>query len=142
MIGILTGHNILRAFADAIHMTGDRPSRTDEIDSRRLGVAGASSGAIPTLALAAEDPRVRTLVLRSGNPEGTESLAEHVETPTLLVVGSHDAAIKAANEAIVARLGGVRRLGIVARGDHLFTDAGALARATTLTVDWFRRYLG
>lgn len=113
----------------------------DDVDGGRLGLAGASSGAGVALALAAEDRRVRVLALRSGNFEGAEAAGPRVTAPTLLVVGEHDAPIRAANEALLARLGGPRRLEIVPGGDHLFQEPEALRRATALMTGWLVRHL-
>lgn len=114
----------------------------DDVDAGRVGVAGASSGAAVALTLAAEDARVRALALRSGNFEGAEAVAPQVTTPTLLVVGEHDAAIRAMNERLVTRLGGERRLEVIAGGDHLFENPEALRQATARMVEWLARNLG
>jgi predicted phosphoribosyltransferase/dienelactone hydrolase len=113
----------------------------DEIDGRRLGVAGASSGGAAALQLAARDPRVRAVALRSANPAGAEAAASRVRVPTLLVVGDRDVATRAANEELLPRLAGPRHIEVVPRGDHLFEDAGALARATELIAGWMRHHL-
>ncbi len=113
----------------------------DDIDARCLGVVGASSGGAAALRFAAGDPRVRALVLRSANPAGAEGSAHRIRVPTLLMVGDQDVATRAANEELLPRLAGVRQLEVVPRGDHLFTDPGALARATEVTVDWMRKHL-
>jgi putative phosphoribosyl transferase len=113
----------------------------DDIDARRLGVAGTSSGGAAALRFAAVDPRVRALVLRSANPAGAEASAHRIRVPTLLVVGDQDVATRAANEELLPRLAGPRQLEVVPRGDHLLTDPGALARATEVTVSWMRKHL-
>jgi putative phosphoribosyl transferase len=114
---------------------------TDEIDAGRVGVAGASSGAAAALQLVASDPRVRAVALRSANPAGAEASAGQVRVPTLLVVGEQDVAIRAANEELLTRLAGPRRLEVVAGGDHLFEDARALTQATEVMVGWMRHHL-
>jgi predicted phosphoribosyltransferase/pimeloyl-ACP methyl ester carboxylesterase len=121
----------------------------DDIDTERLGVAGASSGAAAALRCAAGRPAVRALVLRSANVAGeTEAgtadvldAAARVTAPTLLVVGERDAPVLDQNEALVRALAGPRRLEVVPRGDHLFEDREALARAIELTTAWFSRHL-
>jgi putative phosphoribosyl transferase len=113
----------------------------DSLDADRVGVAGASSGAAVALRVAAERPAVRSVVLRSGNPEGAEAAAERVKAPTLLIVGERDEPIRSANQDLLGRLAGPSRLEVVRRGDHLFEDPEALARAITLAVDWFKRHL-
>jgi pimeloyl-ACP methyl ester carboxylesterase len=109
----------------------------DEVDSSRVGVVGASSGAAVALLRAARDPRIRALVLRSANPTGAEAAAMSVKAPTMLIVGEYDASIRAANEKLRAGLGGPARLVVVPRGDHLFGDPEALREAVRLTTGWF-----
>jgi putative phosphoribosyl transferase len=111
------------------------------IDAHRVGVAGASSGGAAALRLAATEPRVRVLALRSANPAGAESAAARVRVPTLLVVGELDVPTHAANAELLPQLGGPRRLEVVPGGDHLFEDPGALARATALMVGWMKDHL-
>ncbi|MBI3456937.1 MAG: alpha/beta fold hydrolase [Candidatus Rokubacteria bacterium] len=113
----------------------------EEVDASRIGVVGASSGAAAALLRAAEDARIRALVLRSGNPEGAGAAAGRVTVPTLLVVGEHDGPTRGANEALLARLGGSRRLEVVAGADHLFGDPAALRQAIDLIVAWFKAHL-
>lgn len=114
----------------------------DEVDTRSVGIVGASSGAAAALLFSAHDQRVKALVLRSGNASGAEFTAERVQAPTLLIVGALDAPILAANEDLLARLGGTKRMEVVPGGDHLFEEPAALRRAASLTVEWFERWLG
>jgi putative phosphoribosyl transferase len=127
--------------ADDLRAALDLLQARNELDARRLGVAGASSGGAAALQVAATDPRVRALALRSANPAGAEAAAARVRVPTLLVVGERDVATRAANEALAARLAGLQRLEVVDRGDHLFEVPGALTRATALMVSWMREHL-
>ena len=113
----------------------------DEVDGRRLGVAGASSGAAVAVLAAARDRRIRALALRSPNLTGAEESVSRVTVPTLLVVGEHDEPIRAALEPLLGRFGGPRRLEVVPGGDHLFEDPVALTRATAATVAWFKDHL-
>jgi dienelactone hydrolase len=113
----------------------------DEVDARRIGVAGASSGAAVALLQAARDGRVRALVLRSPNPTGAEDAVPKVTAPTLLIVGERDAPIREAVEPLVGRFAGPRKLEVVAGGDHLFEDPAARARATAAATAWLTDHL-
>lgn len=113
----------------------------DEVDGGRIGAVGSSSGAAVALLQAARDPRIRALALRAPDPAGAEEAVARVTAPTLVVVGEHDAPVREALEPLLARFGGARRLEVVAGGDHLFGDPAALARATALTVAWFKDHL-
>lgn len=125
---------------DDLRAALDTLAGIDDVDVARLGVAGASSGAAVALRLAAEDKRIRALALRSPNVEGAEAAAARVTVPTLLVVGERDAPIRAMCEALLPRLADAR-LEIVPRGDHLFEEPEALARASSLTVGWLKSRL-
>ncbi|MBI2528800.1 MAG: alpha/beta fold hydrolase [Candidatus Rokubacteria bacterium] len=113
----------------------------DEVDSSRVGVMGASSGGAVALLTAAQDARIRALVLRSANPTGAKAAASAVNVPTLLIVGEYDEPIRAANEELLAGLTGPARLEVVPGGDHLFGDLQALGQAARLTTAWFGRHL-
>jgi predicted phosphoribosyltransferase/dienelactone hydrolase len=127
--------------ADDLRCALDILESLDEVDTGRTGLVGASSGAAVALRVAAERPRLRALALRSGNPEGAEGAVPRVTVPTLLVVGEHDVPTRAANEAVLAALAGPKRLEVVPRGDHLFEDPRARARAVALIVEWLREHL-
>jgi putative phosphoribosyl transferase len=114
----------------------------DEVDRGRIGVVGASSGAAVALLQAARDLRIRALALRSPNPAGAEHAVAAVTVPTLLVVGEHDASIRAAVELLAKRFGGPHKLEVVPGGDHLFEEPAALARAVASIVAWFKEHLG
>ncbi len=113
----------------------------DDVDGHRLGVVGASSGAAVAVLAAARDTRIRALALRSPNLTGAEDSVSRVVVPTLLVVGEHDVPIRAAITPLLGRFGGPRTFEVVPRGDHLFEDPAALARATAATVAWFKDHL-
>jgi predicted phosphoribosyltransferase/dienelactone hydrolase len=119
----------------------DTLEKVADVDGRRLGVVGASSGAAVAVLAAARDARIRALALRSPNLTGAEASVAGVRAPTLLVVGEHDAPIRAALDPLLGRFGGPRVLEIVAGGDHLFADPAARARATAATVAWFTDHL-
>ena len=113
----------------------------DEVDSSRVGVMGASSGAAVALLRAAKDPRIRALVLRSANPAGAQAAAPGVNVPTLLIAGEYDAPVRAASEKLLASLGGPARLEVVPKGEHLFEDPEALREAVRVTTAWFGGHL-
>lgn len=114
----------------------------DEVDAARTGLAGTGSGAAAVLGLAAEDRRVRALVLRSVSAEGVETTAARVSVPTLVMVGEADAPSRVATARLLERLSAPCRLEVVPEGDPQFGDPGALGRAAALTAAWFRRHLG
>jgi putative phosphoribosyl transferase len=118
----------------------------DDIDTQRLGVVGAGSGAMVALRCAAHLPAVRTLVLRSAivtdeaGPAAAVDVAARITAPTLLVVGERDAPGLEQNEALVRFLAGPRRLEVVPGGDQRF-EGEALCRTAELTTAWFANHL-
>ncbi|MEK7700649.1 MAG: alpha/beta fold hydrolase [candidate division NC10 bacterium] len=127
--------------ADDLAAALDTLEGLDEVDAGRIGAAGARSGAAVVLVLAARDPRIRALALRSPNPAGAEDAVARVTVPALLVVGEHDTPIRKAIALLLDRFGGPRRIEVVPGGDHLFEDPAALASATAATVAWFKDHL-
>ncbi len=116
--------------------------RIDEVDPGRIAVLGSSSGAAAALSRAAEDPRIRALVLRSGNPAGAEAGAPRVTVPTLLVVGKQDEPIRTAHDELLMRLGGPRRLTPVPQGHDFFEIVPEpFQHAIALTLAWLDEHL-
>ncbi len=107
-----------------------------------VGCFGASTGAAAALIAAAERPdRVRAVVSRGGRPDLAGDALERVRAPTLLIVGSLDTEVLELNRRAQARMTAEARLEIVPGAGHLFEEPGALARAVTLSRDWFLRHL-
>jgi putative phosphoribosyl transferase len=119
----------------------DTVERFDDVDSHRLGVVGASSGAAVAVLAAARDPRIRALALRSPNLAGAEDAVSRVRVPVLLVVGERDDAIRAALAPLLDRFGGQRVLDVIPDAGHLFENPAARARATAATAAWFNEKL-
>ena len=103
-----------------------------------VGLFGASTGAAAALKAAARHPGAyRAVVSRGGRPDLAGSDLSAVEVPTLLVVGSRDRTVLALNQEALARLGGEKRLEVVAGASHLFEEPGALDEVARLAADWF-----
>jgi putative phosphoribosyl transferase len=111
----------------------------DEVDSRRVGLIGVSSGAAGALRAAARDTRIHALALCSATLAGAEDDLPRITTPTLLVLGEADAPIQAQNEILLGRLAGPGRLETIP--SDLFEDPDATVRASGLMAEWFRRHL-
>lgn len=124
--------------ADATRWLGAQPDTAD------LAVAyfGASTGAAAALWAAAEqDLHPAAVVSRGGRPDLAGPRLERVECPTLLLVGSRDETVLDLNEQALDRLGGPRRLSIVAGAGHLFEEPGALDEVAHLAISWFAEHL-
>lgn len=74
-----------------------------ETNALVTGYFGASTGAAVALVAAAEYPEaVSAIVSRGGRPDLAEKALRHVQAPTLLLVGEHDAPVIAVNKTALA----------------------------------------
>ena len=69
-----------------------------------------------------------------------ESL-QHVQAPTLLIVGGADTDVLRLNQAAQQALRCHCEIAIVDRATHLFVEPGALEEVARLARDWFTEYL-
>jgi len=108
-----------------------------------LGYFGASTGAAAALVAAAQQPeRIVAVVSRGGRPDLAGSALEHVEAPTLLIVGGMDKDVIELNREALARLAGDKQMKLVPGATHLFEEPGALEQVAALARDWFVTRLG
>ena len=116
-----------------------------QADVRHLpvGLFGASTGAAAALWAAAElGGSVGAVVSRGGRPDLAGARLEHVEAPTLLIVGELDQTVVELNRASLAQLRCHAALRLVPDATHLFEEPGALAQVAVLAADWFVGHLG
>ncbi len=114
-----------------------------EMDGRKLGYFGASTGAAAALwAAAAEECPVAAVVSRGGRPDLAGPRLPGVRVPTLLIVGGADTMVLELNRQAQSHLTCTTSLAVVPGATHLFEEPGTLAEAAVLARDWFLRYLG
>jgi putative phosphoribosyl transferase len=107
-----------------------------------IGYFGASTGAAAALeAAAALGPAIQAVVSRGGRPDLAWEALEHVQAPTLLIVGGRDDVVIELNQRAYARLHAPKQLVIVPGATHLFAEPGALPEVARLATEWFNRYL-
>jgi dienelactone hydrolase len=108
----------------------------------RVGYFGASTGAAAALVSAAElHDEVEAVVSRGGRPDLAGEALEHVEAPTLLIVGSEDHPVVEMNGRALQRLRCDKRIEVVVGATHLFEEPGALQEVAQLARDWFLHHL-
>ena len=107
-----------------------------------IGYFGASTGAAAAL-WAAADPGadIAAVVSRGGRPDLAGPRLPAVTAPTLLIVGSLDAAVLDLNRRAQAELRCDHDLAIVPGATHLFDEPGTLDVAAALARDWFVGHL-
>jgi putative phosphoribosyl transferase len=115
----------------------------EEVANLPLGYYGSSTGATAALiAAAALGTRVRAVVARGGRADLAGDALERVTAPTLLIAGSADTPVIAANRSAFARLPGEKELVLVPNATHLFEEVGAMETVTHYAIEWFARHLG
>src|SRR5581483_5022514 len=117
----------------------------EQADTRHLtvGYFGASTGAAAALkAAAALGSSIGAIVSRGGRPDLAEGALMQVQSPTLLIVGSHDEMVLRLNRTAFARLAGKKELVVVPGATHLFEEPGALEHVARVAAQWFKRHFG
>jgi pimeloyl-ACP methyl ester carboxylesterase len=108
-----------------------------------IGYFGASTGAGAALVAAAELPRlIHAVVSRGGRPDLAGEALEHVEAPTLAIVGGNDGVVLDLNRQALARMHCVKALHLIPGAGHLFEEAGALEEVAKVARGWFVEELG
>ncbi|WP_202909012.1 alpha/beta fold hydrolase [Cognatilysobacter segetis] len=123
----------------ALDWVASRPA----LASMPVGLFGASTGSAVALRAAASGRHdIAAVVSRGGRPDlAGEATLMQVNTPTLLIVGSHDTDVLALNEAAAAHLSGPHRVDVIAGAGHLFEEYGTLAQAADHATGWFLQHL-
>lgn len=118
-------------WASARHATGHLP----------IGLFGASTGGAAAIVAATQQPLVQAVVCRGGRPDLAGAWLPHLQSPTLLVVGSEDTDVLALNRQALASMRGHHHLTVVPGATHLFEEPGALEQVAALARDWFDAHL-
>ena len=114
-----------------------------QVAGLNIGYFGASTGAGAALVAAAELPRlIHAVVSRGGRPDLAGEALEHVEAPTLAIVGGNDPVVLDLNRQALARMHCVKALHLIPGAGHLFEEAGALEEVAKLARRWFSEELG
>lgn len=121
---------------EVTHWLAARP----DLEDRRIGYFGASTGAAAALWAAAETD-VAAVVSRGGRPDLAGGRLGAVTAPTLLIVGSLDQDVLELNRQAQRLLTCETELAIVAGATHLFEEPGTLEQVAKLAGGWFGRYL-
>lgn len=101
---------------------------------------GTSAGAA-LLAAAREPSLVNAVVCRGGRPDLAGTSLNKIKAPTLLVVGDADGETLAHNRWAYWRMDCERRLEIIRGATNIFDDQNDLAKAASLTTEWFGVHL-
>lgn len=120
----------------------DWVGRDAELQSLRIGLFGASTGAAAALMAAAErQDVVHAVVSRGGRTDLAGAALPQVRAPTLQIVGAQDPVVVRLNVQSSQILRCDQRLEIVEGATHLFEETGTLEEVARLAGDWFERHL-
>lgn len=108
----------------------------------KIGYFGASTGAAAALiAAAAPAAEIGAIVSRGGRPDLAERALEHVQSPTLLIVGGNDYIVIELNQQAYKLMKAEKELRIIPGASHLFEEPGALEQVARLAAEWFQKHL-
>jgi len=124
-----------------LHNAVEWLTQQSELQGKKIGLFGASTGAAAALATAAENPEIAAVVSRGGRPDMATDVLDQVRAPVLLIVGSHDRHVLTLNRQALARLPGEKKLEVVPGASHMFEEAGALEQVAQLAGQWFGMHL-
>ncbi|VVN82282.1 dienelactone hydrolase family protein [Pseudomonas fluorescens] len=116
--------------------------RSAELQSLRIGLFGASTGAAAALLAAALRPDVvHAVVSRGGRTDLAGTALGLVKAPTLQIVGDQDPTVLGLNRQSADALQCEQRLDVIAGATHLFEEPGTLEAVARLAGDWFEVHL-
>lgn len=146
LFDLLTGQEALdRGNVFDIDLLSDRLSMATEwvrkdpgTSHLQIGYFGASTGAAAALKTSTlQKNRIFAVVSRGGRPDLAWEFLDHVETPTLLIVGSGDYGVVELNDRAYGKLRCIKRMEMVPNATHLFEEPGALEKVAELAGNWF-----
>lgn len=111
------------------------------INPAKIGYYGTGLAGTMGLFMAANDDRVRSLVLASA-PVPTPGANLSISVPTLFIAGADDDQTRGAIPTFERWMRGPYELRIIPRADAHFSSSTAFSRVARDTVSWFVHYLG
>lgn len=130
-----------RQMIEDLHVVFQSVSQLAEVDENHLGVNGAGTGGMIALHYAAQQPMVKTLVIRGPICGKEVAAARKVTIPTLLIHAEHDLDLQEPVEAINRSLAGSHELLVIPDSNRLFGDPISRELMIGATVDWFADHL-
>lgn len=108
----------------------------------RIGLFGARSGAAGAMIAAANRPKlVRAVISRGGRPDLAEDFLQHVQAPTLMIVGGKDSAHIDHNRHACGKMQDRPMLELMDGANHLFAEPGMIEKVASMSYLWFHRNL-
>lgn len=130
-----------RQMIEDLHVVFQSVAQLAEVDEGQIGVNGAGTGGMIALHYAAQQPLVKTLVIRGPICGKEVAAARKVTIPTLLIHAEHDLDLQEPVEAINRSLAGSHELLVIPDSNRLFGDPISRELMIGATVDWFADHL-
>jgi dienelactone hydrolase len=128
--------------AQRLLVAADWLKSSPETRNLNIGLFGASTGGGAALIAAGEQPDLfQAIVSRGGRPDLAGEALEHVQVPTLLIVGELDTQVLHLNQYALRQLNCEKELIVVSGATHLFEEPGKLEFVARPARDWFLQYL-
>ena len=117
-------------------------SRQETFKNLKIGLMGTSTSAAAVMVAAARlGTEIKAVVSRSGRPDLAGESLKHVSAPTLLIVGEHDFPVMELNQYALRELECEKRLEVVPKAGHQFTESGSFEQVARLARHWFLDHL-
>jgi putative phosphoribosyl transferase len=130
-----------RQMLEDLHVAFTSIAQLQEVDEGRMGLNGAGSGAMIALLYAAQQPLVRTMVIRGPICGREVSAARKITAPTLLIHAERDTALEGPIEKLNRELGAVHELLRIPNSNRLFSDPISMELMVNASVDWLADHL-
>src|SRR5215208_1319445 len=132
----------IRLLARRLLISTDWLSQYPKLQNLNIGYFGASTGAAAALVAASERTNaISAIVSRGGRPDlAGQEVLNHVQSPTLLIVGENDKQVIQLNKQAFVQLSMLekkKKIVIVQGATHLFEEAGTLEEVARLASGWF-----
>lgn len=124
--------------AERLISATDSVIRSGKVRGLPVGYFGGSTGAAAALIAAARRPGlIAAVVARGGRPDLAGASLSEVRAPTLLIVGSEDTVVLAANREAAKKLRARHRVEVILGATHFFEEYGALDQVADAAATWF-----
>jgi putative phosphoribosyl transferase len=133
----------IKLLAKRLLVATDWISQSDNYRNLKVGYFGASTGAAAALVAAAERSNlVYAIVSRGGRPDlASAEILNHIEIPTLLIVGEKDEQVIEINKMALKQLTKLekkKKIVIIPKATHLFEEPGTLEEVSRVASGWFQ----
>lgn len=108
----------------------------------KIGYIGINTGSAVALSAAAYwGTKISGVVSFGGRPDLAMEELDLIEAPVLLIVGGENKEMIDFNRKAYVKIGCIKKMEVVPGATHLFKEEETLEKSTTLTTNWFNRFL-